>query len=301
MNALVYSNCYFGSHISFKGKLYDTLEHALETRMYSIQFFLGNRLSLKRSTLTDNDVSKSNTLLKTWDINTFTHIPYMINFAGKGGKLGYSDDEEVNSYVTTCVESVQQELNTLRKIETSKKGCVLHIGSVGSHPNRKSGLDCVVQSINRLNISDCTPLCLETMVGRGGVLGTTFEELEYIITSCKHTKGKVKICIDTCHLFAEGLYNLSRHEEIDRCFKDVHSLFGNTDIIQCVHFNDSECEYKSKQDKHARIGSGHIFKQEGKQMSDSVRYFIDKCELYRIPTILETVEDDYSLVVDNLR
>jgi len=300
MNSFVYSNCYFGSHISFKGTLTDTLQLALENRMYSIQFFLGNRLRLNRTTLSEEDICSANKILNIWDIHTFTHIPYSVNFAGKGGILSSSGNEEVSSYVDTCVQSVQHELSTLDKLNASKKGCVIHIGSIGSHPDRKKGLDCVVQSINKLVIPESTPLCLETMVGRGGVLGTTMEELKYIMDRTTHPKGRIKLCIDTCHLYAEGLYDLGKEIEIDRCFHDIESLFGDMSVLQCIHFNDSECEFKSKQDRHARIGQGYIFKAQGKPMNQSVHYLLQMCERYKIPTILETTSEDYDNVLQNI-
>lgn len=296
MESIVYTNPYFGSHVSFCKTLQSTIDYALKQRMYCIQFFLGNRLSLKRTNLTSADIEECNRLINIWDIKCFTHIPYIVNFAGKGGKLAYCTDTEATEYVNVSIQAVQQELNTLNELKCSSKGCVIHIGSIGEYPNRKEGLDCVVQSINKLNISQDTPLCLETMVGRGGVLGTTFEELKYIIDRVEQPDNRVKICIDTCHLFAEGLYHFGNHVEVDKCFKDILSVFGTDDILKCVHFNDSRDEFNSKKDRHASIGTGHIFKKEGKEMSDSVLYFLERCERMRVPVILETVEEDYDKV-----
>lgn len=296
MNSFAYTNPYFGSHIPFSKTLQQTIEHALTQRMYSIQFFLGNRLSLKRTTLSSTDVEECNHIVNVWDIKCFTHIPYIINFAGKGGKLAHNSNIEAIDYVNSSICSVQQELNALQQIKCSKKGCVIHIGSIGEYPNRKDGLDCVIESINKLTIPSDTPLCLETMVGRGGVLGTSFDELKYIIDGTNHSTECVKLCIDTCHLFAEGYYHFGKHAEIDRCFKDIESVFGSKGVLQCVHFNDSRDEFNSKKDRHESIGKGTIFTQDGKEMSDSVRYFLERCERERVPVLLETTEDDYDRV-----
>lgn len=301
MNSIVYTNEYFGSHVPFIKTLHNTLEYALNQRMYCIQFFLGNRISLKRSILSEQDIDKCNKIMRVWDVKCFTHIPYIVNFAGKGGKLAYHLDAESTEYANQSVKSVQQELDALGNIECSKKGCVIHIGSIGDYPNRKDGLDCVIQSINKLHINQTTPLCLETMVGRGGVLGTSFEELKYIIDGTTQPKECVKLCIDTCHLFAEGLYQFGKHSEVDRCFNDILSIFGTDSILHCVHFNDSRDEYNSKKDRHTQIGTGTIFKKEGKQMSDSVRYFLERCERMHIPAILETTVEDYDSVSTFIR
>ena len=62
-------------------------------------------------------------------------------------------------------------------------------------------------------------------------------------------KNKVKICIDTCHVFACGydpLEYLKKWNELQ------------PDSIVLVHYNDSKCECGSKKDRHAPAGEGYI-------------------------------------------
>jgi deoxyribonuclease IV len=294
-NICVYNIDKFGSHISFDKTMQKTIEHCIEERMYSCQIFLGNRLSLKRSKLSEDDIKESNKLLNRWDINVFTHIPYCINLSGKGGEIAYMNNKEASEYALESVKSIQSELDTLHQLNCKNKGCVVHIGSIGKQPNIKDGLNAVVQSINKLKLYEDTPLCLETMVGCGGVLGKSLDELKYIMDRIENKNG-LGICLDTCHLFAEGLYNLNRFEEIDKLFNDTSFLFK--DQLKCIHFNDSKDTFGSKKDRHECIGSGEIWKTNTNKLHDSCRYFIDKCLYNKIPIILETVEEDYKKVVE---
>ena len=75
-------------------------------------------------------------------------------------------------------------------------------------------------SINKIKFDEqsdekSAKLILETMVGRGGVLGKSFQELRKVYDSIKE-KDRIGFCIDTCHVFAEGLYDLRKKEEIDK-------------------------------------------------------------------------------------
>jgi deoxyribonuclease-4 len=124
------------------------------------------------------------------------------------------------------------------------------------------------------------------MVGRGGVLGKSFQELRKVYDLINE-KDRIGFCIDTCHVFAEGLYDLRQIKEIDRMFEDFDKIIG-LDKLVLIHFNDSETEFCSKQDRHARIGFGEIFRD-----IKVAQYFMKKLEELKINSVLETEEDDY--------
>ena len=290
----------FGSHISYKSNMKDTICSCINQHMYSCQFFLGNRLSLTRSKCSLKDIEEANEYFKKWKLNVYTHIPYCINLSGKGGKIAYQtndgSNDEATQYAEKCVQSIQTELDVLHQLKCNKKGSVVHIGSIGDNKNITDGLNAVVKSINKLKIYDDTPLCLETMVGCGGVLGKSIEELKYIVDRVENKEG-IGICLDTCHLFAEGSYNLSKQIQIDALFNDYFWAFG-LDKIKVIHFNDSLDVFGSKRDRHATIGDGYIWKHSNQnKLNQSCKYFIDKCVKENISIILETEPEDYEKVI----
>jgi apurinic endonuclease APN1 len=285
-----------GTSVPFQKNIHDTLIYSNTKGYYSIQFFLGSYISLKRSNINDNDIYLSNLYLKKYKFNIFTHLPYIHNLCGKSG---YLENENKDSLLHTneCKKSIIYELNIISKVikdTKTKGGCVLHIGSIGKNTDinkREKALNIVIKNINEI-LNDIEEgnsyLILETMVGNAGVIGNTFDELKFIYDKIDK-KDRIGICIDTCHIFAEGLYKLNNKEEIDKMFNDYFSKFPK-DSLQLIHLNDSKYEFKCKKDRHENLLKGNIW------VKDTLYYFIDKLEELNIPYVLETDEIDYDLL-----
>ena len=291
---IIYSHEYLGTHTGIKKSLEQTVKESSNKGYYTIQIFFGSPYNLKRKDTSQGDIIKTNQLLKVINLNIFTHLPYTHNLAGsvKHNCLHW-ENENSNEYILESLKSIEQEINFLDKLNCARKGAVLHIGSSGKFDSKK-GLDKVAISINKIKFEKNTTntgakLILETMVGRGGVLGRTFEELRYVYDQVDH-KERIGFCIDTCHVFAEGLYDLRKKEEIDRMFEDFDRIIG-LDKLCLIHLNDSKTPYNSKQDKHECIGEGEIFKN-----IKSLQYMLKKINDYKISTVLETEEKDYDVI-----
>ena len=305
---IFYEHEYLGSHTGILKTLEDTVKQSIKNGYYNIQIFLGSSYSLKRRNISHDDIEKTNKLLKYNNINIFTHIPYVYNLAGSvkencfcwnQTKIGENNDvirgqvpveQKVDNYVLECLKSIEYELEIIDKLDCKVKGCVIHIGSSGKLSSIE-GLKRVAESINKINfnnIKSCK-LLLETMVGRGGVLGRTFDELKQVYDLIEN-KDRIGFCIDTCHVFSEGLYDLRKKDEIDKMFNDFDKVFG-INKLELIHLNDSKTQFNSKQDRHERIGRGEIFKN-----IKSLQYLLKKINDYKISSVLETVEEDYDII-----
>jgi deoxyribonuclease-4 len=297
MNIQLYNLTINGTHMSIHKNFLDTVQIANNKGYYNIQIFLGSPYNLTRKSFTKDDIEQTKQFIKRHNLTVFTHLPYVINLAGsaKSNKYCWDGDNEVDNYTLQCIKTIEYECNILGQIE-SNGGCVLHIGSIGKLTDRKKGLDCVAKSINKINFkSGDKKLILETMVGRGGVLGTSFEDLYYIYNQIHENKKKyIGICIDTCHVFAEGLYRLNNKDDIEKMFQDFLKYFKLEDL-SLFHLNDSICEHSSKQDRHATLTNGCIWNKN----KDGLKYLVNKCDQLKIPIILETEESDY-IVVEKL-
>jgi len=291
---IIYNHEYLGTHTGIQKSLEKTVKDSSNKGYYTIQIFLGSPYNLKRKDISQDDITKTNKLLKMTNLNIFTHLPYIHNLAGsvKHNCLHWEDNS--NDYILESLKSIEQEIKFLDKLNCPRKGAVLHIGSSGKFDS-KEGLNKVAISINKINFDNVpedqnkSKLILETMVGRGGVLGRTFEELKYVYDLVEN-KERIGFCIDTCHVFAEGLYDLREKEEIDKMFYDFDKVIG-LDKLCLIHLNDSKTPYNSKQDKHERIGHGEIFKN-----IKSLQYMLKKINDYKISTVLETEEEDYDVI-----
>ncbi len=296
MNINIFDLTVNGTHTSIQKTFYETVRLSNNRGYYNIQIFLGSPYTLTRKQFTEEDILKTKMYIKNNYISVFTHLPYVINIAGsaKLNKYCWNGDGDVDEYAESCIKTIEYECETIGKIQSSSKGgCVLHIGSIGALSDRKKGLECVAKSINKINFTeDCCKLILETMVGRGGVLGKSFEELYYVYSLIENEKRKhIGFCIDTCHIFSEGLYRLDTAGDVDKMFDDFLKYFQLSDL-SLFHLNDSVCEYDSKQDRHSTLKNGCIWNVK----TDGLIHLIKKCKEYDIPIILETEESDYFVV-----
>jgi apurinic endonuclease APN1 len=259
---------------------------------------LGSSYTPKRRIVSESDIKQTNLLLKKYNVNIFTHLPYIYNLAGsvKNNCLCWEKNNrnivhtDVDNYTLECLKSIQYELEIIDKLDCKEKGCVLHIGSTGKL-STDEGLKKVAESINKIDFSNIkkSKLILETMVGRGGVLGRSFNELKYVYDNVNE-KRCIGFCIDTCHIFSEGLYDIRKKDNILLMFNDFDKIIG-LDKLSLIHLNDSKTEFNSKQDKHATIYDGEIWRDKS-----VLEYFLNKMREYKINSVLETVEDDYNKI-----
>ena len=80
---------------------------------------------------------------------------------------------------------------------------------------------------------------------------------------------RLKVCLDTCHVFACG------HEPLRFIDKLLRKGF-----LHLVHFNDSKEPCGSCKDRHAFVGSGHIGTEKMSQIAQ-------KCSESLIPMVIE--------------
>lgn len=279
-NTIVHIQPGGGSHIKFSKKIYDTILNAQSRGYYSMQFFMGNQYSYKRSQIGDKDLQKCISHLQEYPLNVYTHFPYVANLAGSKDILAWEDNKKMNSQITELLRGLEYELNTLAQLQTTC-GVVIH---PGNYPDRKKGLTAIAKSINRIKFRTGAQLLLENSAGQGTSLCTTLEEYKEIYDQLnENQKEYVGLCIDTCHLFAYGDYNFGKIEDIDRFFIDLDSKVG-LDHLKLIHLNDSKMKQGSKKDRHALLGTGCIWGEN----YNSLRYFMNILDEGNIPFVLET-------------
>jgi AP endonuclease-1 len=83
------------------------------------------------------------------------------------------------------------------------------------------------------------------------IIGTTFQDLAGIIALVED-KSRVRVCLDTCHLFAAG-YDLRTPEMYAQTMKEFNDVVGNG-YLGGMHFNDSKMGLGEKKDLHENIG-----------------------------------------------
>lgn len=134
---------------------------------------------------------------------------------------------------------------------------------------------------------------LETTAGTGTALGARFDELATIIARVRpELRGRLGVCMDTCHVWAAG-YDL--RDDYDRVMGTFEETIG-LDRLRFFHLNDSRYGCGSRRDRHAHIGKGALG-------DGAFRRLLLDDRFAHVPKVLETPKDGDALKADrrNLR
>ena len=234
-----------GSHVSLSGKkmLLGSVEESLENGANCLMVYTGAPQNTKRRPIDEFRVDEAKELLAKNNISmndVIIHAPYIINLAN-------TTKPEV---FELAVDFLRQEIKRVEEI--GAKYIVLHPGAhVGA--GEEVGLDQIIKGLDMVLTKDQTPIiCLETMAGKGSELGTSFEQLAYIINNVK-LPDKLGVCLDTCHINDAG-YD---ETDFDKILDEFDKIIG-LDRLKVIHVNDSKNSIASHKDRHANIGYGTI-------------------------------------------
>ncbi|CAD6568544.1 MAG: hypothetical protein TREMPRED_004634 [Tremellales sp. Tagirdzhanova-0007] len=132
-----------------------------------------------------------------------------------------------------------------------------HPGSTTGACSKEESYASVARAINRVHQDVPEVVCvIENMANaKSNVIGTTFHDLSSMI-SLVHDKSRVRICLDTCHLFAAG-YDIRTAESYANVMRDFDREVGNG-FLGGMHLNDSKADLGACKDLHENIGLGKI-------------------------------------------
>ncbi|MBQ9024259.1 MAG: deoxyribonuclease IV [Bacilli bacterium] len=235
-------NLIIGSHVSFNKneQLLGSVKEAISYKSTTFMFYTGAPQNTNRSELDDKLIEEANKLMIDNNIDkskVIVHAPYIINLANDGKSYDFA------------INFLKQEISRCSRLGI--KNIVLHPGShVGL--GIQKGLDNIVFALKEVLKEDKgVNILLETMAGKGSELGTTTDQLKYIIDNVN--SDNLCVCLDTCHLNDSGI----DINEFDKYIEDFDKKIGISKI-KCIHVNDSLNPISSHKDRHANIGFGTI-------------------------------------------
>lgn len=257
-----------GAHTSFThGKICDTLKVGIKYGMTAIQFFMGSPMTYARAQISEQDLKESKKLLDRWNTHVFSHFPYCSN-------LGNPEQKNL----PFLLKNLQYEISVLAQLGG---GVVIH---PGSNKNRKQGLELISKNINKLEFGSNGLLLLENCAGEKNKIGRDIDDLTEMLDNIDKSKRKnVCVCIDTCHLFSAGDYDIRKNTEIDRFFEEFDQKIG-LKKLRLIHLNDSKREFGCCVDRHACLGTGEIWGES----FDSLIYLLSIVHSLKVPCVLET-------------
>ena len=268
-----------GLHLSIKGSIDRAVDRAVENDCNILQIFSRNPRRWHSKKLVLNEIESFKAKLRKNGIYpVFIHTPYLLNLS--------SPKEDV--YRKSAI-ALKSELG--RAFELSIPYVVTHLGSHLGFGKRE-GFTRIVGAINESFsvVENDVTLLLENTAGTRNSMGSSFEDIEYIVSRIED-RARVGICFDTSHAFAAG-YDLVSQGAVECTLQKFDEIIG-FDELKLVHLNDSKGGLNSGIDRHEHIGLGEIGERGFRN--------ILKSRLRQLPLILETPVDERRSDVENLR
>jgi deoxyribonuclease-4 len=234
-----------GAHMSIAGGLHLAFARIREVRGEALQIFLRNERRWETRPLTPEAVASfRRSHEESGKLPVAAHDSYLINLAAPepAGR-----DRSIDAFA--------EELG---------RGEILGISFLIAHPGShvgqgaEAGLKRFVQGLDRAIAASSTAsiaVLLETTAGQGTNLGSSFEEIAFILARSRYGR-RLGVCFDTCHCFAAG-YDLRTPETYEETMRRFHKVIG-LDRLKYFHLNDSKGELGSRLDRHEHIGKGKI-------------------------------------------
>ena len=242
------------------------------SKINAFQLFTNNPRSMRLSSVNETESSACKNYVQNNNLFLVSHASYIINSA---------TTDLLDLKVDCCVN----ELINIEKM--GGYGSVFHVGK-GLTLWKDEGIDNMYSFISKViekiqMIDSKSQYILETSAGQGTELLTQMEEMGIFYHRFTEEQRKnIKICIDTCHVYAAG-YGLSSEEEVQLFIELVETNIG-WENVSVIHLNDSKKGVGCCVDRHENIGNGCIFKER----KDGLTYFVKHCKSLGIPMILET-------------
>lgn len=230
-----------GGHVSTSGGLLNSIKNTKNIGGNCMQIFAGSPRSWARTDYDPEVAAKFKAMVKSENLGpVFVHALYLINLAA-----------ETEGTLNNSMTALESELRN--SVSIGAAGVILHIGSYTTR-DFETVADDLIRRINLLLKGNTEAvLILENSAGQKGKIGT-LDQLGYLVKELNNER--VKICLDTAHLFAAG-YDITNEKGLSQV---VDGIVKNNlaDKLACLHLNDSATPCDSRRDIHENLGKGKI-------------------------------------------
>lgn len=260
---------YIGPHVSISESIALAPERAHSFGATGFALFSKNQRMWKSGKLKDEEITDFRKKMAEYGYSAkavLPHAGYLINPA--------TPDEELK---LKSLDLFLLEMERLHSLGLDKLN--IHPGAY-KEGERKDGIKRSAAMIDRvLETFPDMYVAIENTAGAGTIIGSSFEELEELLSLLKH-RERAGFTLDTAHLYGAG-YDV--RNDINGILDKFFSLFGR-DKLYGMHLNDSKVELSSNKDRHDNIGRGLIGRE-------AFHEIVRRKEVQDIPLILETPDD----------
>jgi deoxyribonuclease-4 len=260
-----------GAHVSSAGGCHTVHARAAEIGAAVLQLFTKTPNQWREPEITEPQAGEFATERARHGVRAIiSHDSYLINLASPDAALF------ARSY-----DSFARELTRCRALGVDY--LVTHPGNA-TDGDMERGLVQNAEAIGRAldEVGGATMVLVETTAGSGKVLGSTFEELARLIDLVpSHVRGRMGVCLDTCHVYAAGYDVRGDYDGVMARFGDVVGF----ERLRAFHLNDSQNGLGTRKDRHAWIGDGHLGPEPFRRLVRDERF-------REVPKVLETPKGD---------
>ena len=254
--------------MSIRGGASMAIERARSIGCTAMQVFVKNNMQWFARPLTPEEIRAFlNHVQRGELLSVFGHANYLINLAATNPQF------HANS-----IRALAEEL--IRADQLKLPFLVLHPGAhlgAGEDAGLKKIADSVDEVFRKIPKVK-TKIALEITAGQGSCIGHQFEHLAHIIANVREPE-RLRVCLDTAHLFAAG-YEIDSESGVRKTFHEFDRVIGRNRLV-AIHVNDSKTGRGSRVDRHEHIGKGRIG-------LDAFRFIMQSPRFRKIPKVLET-------------
>ena len=261
---------YFGPHVSASGGVEFAPVNAKEVGATAFALFTRNQRQWVSKPLAEESVAlfKQRCVEYGYDARyILPHDSYLIN-------LGHPQQEGLEKSRAAFYDEMHR---------CEQLGLTMLNFHPGSHLNEISVDAClsrIAESINiALDKTQGVTAVIENTAGQGSNVGFSFYHLAQIIDQVED-KGRVGVCLDTCHTYSAGYDIRDNYEAVWAEFGEVVGY----DYLRAMHLNDTKKALGSRVDRHESIGLGLLGVPFFEKFMKDVRFD-------NIPLILETPDE----------
>ncbi len=256
-----------GAHTSIAGGVANAIHSGSKIGCDVIQLFSKNQMQWLGKELSEQEIEDFHAAVEQTGVYPMTvHDAYLINLA--------------STQPAVYRKSFHAFIDELKRCESlGVPYLVMHPGAhlgAGEEEGLKKIACSIRKAYEEARVSH-TVVLLETTAGQGTNVGYRFEQIKYLLDESE-LGNKIAVCVDTCHIFTAG-YDFRTRAQWLRTKKEFNRVIG-LEKLKIIHVNDSKKDFKSRVDRHERIGKGKIGLR-------GFRIMINDPDLKNIPMILE--------------
>ena len=259
-----------GAHLSIAGGYEKALEKIVKIGGNCLQIFSSSPRGWNKIKLTDQQIKAFGEMKKKLAIDPiFFHASYLINLADQDRIGGFSKKALIAELNTAFLLGIEGSIVHLGSFKNTGRNVINHVST--------EKYATLIQNIQE--ILNNTPHDTFFIIENAGnkKIGQSLDEISRIVKDLN--SERVKVCLDTCHLFSAG-YDLRTPEKLQQFLSEFDQKIG-LDKLLVWHFNDSRDIFNSGHDRHENIGAGTIGKEEFKLI-------LNHPQLKNLPFIIET-------------